>query len=153
DKGEFVIETEDENVEVAVNRQGVKITDIKTGREYRLKVGKHAVRTGEYVIEPQLLTEDIEIEGGKTFTVKRGGKGVVTAKFRDKGDHLLAGKTDRELIQGTWKLAHIEEKGVALPDDLVKKSVLSASVTDNDISLTEDPKSPLARLEFKGRFH
>src|SRR5262249_52469516 len=76
DQGEFVIETKDKDIAVMVNRQGVKISDPKTGREYLLKVGRQKVRTGDYVILPQLLTEDIAIEGGTVFTVKRGGQVV-----------------------------------------------------------------------------
>src|SRR5262249_37197920 len=81
------------------------------------------------------------------------GQVVVTAKFREKGDHQQAGKTDRDLIQGTWKAIRVEEKGVAIPDDVLKRSTLTASVTGNDISLKEEPNSSTARLPLKGRFH
>jgi serine/threonine protein kinase len=87
DKGEFIIETEDENAAVMLNKGGgVKIVDQSAGREYVLKPGSHHVRTGEYAIDVGSLPDDIEISEGKTFTVKRGGKVVATAKLTKKDD-------------------------------------------------------------------
>jgi uncharacterized protein (TIGR03067 family) len=152
DKGELIIKTDDEDVAILVNQKGVTIRDEISGRKYLLKVGKHDVRTGLYEIISE-LPGGVEIEGGRSITIRRGGRTIVTAKLQAKGEPPLAGKVDHELIQGAWKLLHIEEKGVAIPDDLLKGSALSASITGNDISLNEDPKSPIDRLQLKGRFH
>src|SRR5262249_48328687 len=43
----------------------------------------------------QLLTEDIEIEGGTIFTVKRGGQAVATAKLRAKSDQVVGNPAPR----------------------------------------------------------
>src|SRR5262249_51495436 len=99
DKGEFVIETKDENIAVMVNGKSVKIRDQSSGREYLLKVGTQDVRTGEYEIISE-LPDGIEINGGKTFTVKRDGRAVATAKLRETGDRQTVGETDKERLQG-----------------------------------------------------
>jgi serine/threonine protein kinase len=81
DKGEFVIETDDENVAVMVNNQGVKIHDRKSDREYTLAVGENSVRTGEYLIDVSELPAGVAFSS-QTFTLKRGGRVVVKASFR-----------------------------------------------------------------------
>ncbi|MBI3863065.1 MAG: protein kinase [Planctomycetia bacterium] len=97
DKGEFIINTSDEDVAVIVNSSGVKIRDQVSGREYLLKAGTQDVRTGNYKIVLSELPEGIEIEGD-VFTVKRSGRAVATAKLREK--------SDKERMQGEWDLVN-----------------------------------------------
>jgi uncharacterized protein (TIGR03067 family) len=123
DKGEFIIETDDENVAVLISQNGVRIRDESSGREYLLKVGKKDVRTGEYEIVSE-LPEGIVIEGGKTFTVKRGRKVFATAKFRASADHQVTGRTDQDLLQGTWKGILGMQRGRRVNDEEVKQATV-----------------------------
>src|SRR5262249_38349373 len=129
DKGDFVIETNDQDIAVMVNRQGVKITDVKTGREYLLKVGTQRVRTGEYTVVPQLLTEDIDIKGerGTVFTVKRGGRAVATARLGAKGDPPDIARSEREMLQGTWRAVAGSVRGRQMTESAV--NALAATAT------------------------
>jgi uncharacterized protein (TIGR03067 family) len=84
DHGEFEIRTEAERVAVMVNEKGVRIRDQSNGREYLLRAGAQDVRTGNYDLVVSELPDGLEIEGGKTFTIKRGGKAIATARLRAK---------------------------------------------------------------------
>jgi uncharacterized protein (TIGR03067 family) len=83
DKGEFIIEASDKNIEALVNENGVTIRDAKSGREYVLRVGSKNVRTGEYEIVSE-LPDGVEIRGER-FAVSRGDKVLVTARVWKKG--------------------------------------------------------------------
>jgi tRNA A-37 threonylcarbamoyl transferase component Bud32 len=85
DKGEFIIEAEDDNVAFMVNQKGIKIQDRAANREYQLKVGKQNVRTGDYAIDVQELPDGVEF-AAKTFTLKRGDKVTAVARFKRKDD-------------------------------------------------------------------
>src|SRR5262249_32005646 len=137
DKGDFVIETNDKDIAVMVNRQGVKITDIKTGREYLLKVGTQRVRTGEYVVVPQLLTEDIDIKGehGTVFTIKRGGQAVATAKLRAKSDPPDIARSEREMFLGTWRVVAGSVRGRRMTESAVNGLAATATfLKDNRVN-------------------
>jgi hypothetical protein len=85
DKGEFVIETDDDNVAVMVKEKGIKIRDRAANREYQLHVGKHNIRTGNYEIDVTELPDGVEF-ATKTFTLKRGGEVKAVATFKPKED-------------------------------------------------------------------
>ncbi len=80
DKGEFVIETSDDNIAVQIDKAGgVKIHDRAANREYRLKVGEHRIRSGEYEIIASELPNGIEMTGSD-FKLKRGETVRLTAR-------------------------------------------------------------------------
>jgi Protein kinase domain len=86
DKGQFVIETDDENVAVLVDKMGgVKIHDRTSDRAYRLAVGQHTLRPGDYQIDVSEVPAGVEFST-RVFTLKRGGKVVVTARLRARQD-------------------------------------------------------------------
>jgi hypothetical protein len=89
DKGEFVLETDDPNITVQLDKAGVKIHDRGSDREYVLKVGKQRLPSGEYDIDVKELPANIEISGS-TFRLKRGDTVRLTAYFqpsaRERGD-------------------------------------------------------------------
>jgi uncharacterized protein (TIGR03067 family) len=124
DTGEFVITAEDDSIAVMVKDKGVKIKDQVTGREYLLKPGSTDIRSGRYEIVATELPDGIEFSGGPTFTLKRGGKVVATARLQAKGDRQLAIKGDKELLQGTWKGISATDRGKELPEELVKQVIV-----------------------------
>jgi uncharacterized protein (TIGR03067 family) len=121
DTGEFKIETNDDNVAVMVNDKGVKIRDQSTGREYLLKAGSKDVRTGTYEIVVSELPDGIEISGGKTFTVRRGGQVVATATLAQGKPQAATAdqRSDEQRLQGVWKLVGVEEDGKTLPAQFI----------------------------------
>jgi uncharacterized protein (TIGR03067 family) len=137
DKGEFVIETNDENIAVMVNEKGIRIRDQSNGREYLLKAGVQDVRIGNYEIVVSELPDGIEIEGGKTFTIKRGGRAVATATLRPKADKQLVGKMDHDLIQGVWRGVAGFAMGQRIKDEDARQVVVTF-IGDR----METPKSP-----------
>jgi serine/threonine protein kinase len=81
DKGEFVLQTDDPNISVQLDKAGVKIHDRGSNREYLLKVGKQHLPSGEYDIDVKELPANIEISGS-TFRLKRGDTVSFTAHVR-----------------------------------------------------------------------
>ena len=81
DKGEFVLETDDPNITVQLDKAGVKIHDRDSNREYLLKVGKQHLPSGQYDIDVKELPANLEISGS-TFRLKRGDTVRLTASFR-----------------------------------------------------------------------
>jgi len=81
DKGEFAIEIADDDIALQVNEKGIKIHDWVAKRHYQLRAGKHDIRSGEYVIDVTELPEGVEFST-KSFTLKRGGKTIVTATLK-----------------------------------------------------------------------
>jgi WD40 repeat protein len=73
DKGEFVVEVDDPEVEVLLAKHGLTVKDRKAGREYHLKPGHHDLRTGEYEIKVTEVPDGLQFST-KQFTVTRGGK-------------------------------------------------------------------------------
>jgi WD40 repeat protein len=73
DRGEFVIEVDDEEVEVLLAKHGLMVKDRKTGREYQLKPGRHILRTGDYEIEVTEQASGLEFST-REFRITRGGK-------------------------------------------------------------------------------
>lgn len=76
DKGQLVIESSDENIEVVVKRSGQLYDSLD-----ELEVGKGknhwSFRSGSYEVRLVGKTDGLRVEGGK-FTLTRGGKAVVT---------------------------------------------------------------------------
>jgi hypothetical protein len=82
DKGELVLETSDDNIAVQIDKAGgVRIHDRAANREYRLKVGEHRLRSGEYEIVASELPDGIEMTGSD-FKLKRGETVRLTARAR-----------------------------------------------------------------------
>ncbi|MDZ4686377.1 MAG: serine/threonine-protein kinase [Planctomycetaceae bacterium] len=80
DKGALVIEAADE-VAVQIDKLGVTIRDTETGREYRLKPGKHPIRSGQYQIDVTELPSGLELSTDK-FRLTRGGEERVTVRLK-----------------------------------------------------------------------
>ena len=107
------------------------------------------------------MPDGIEIEG-KTFTVKRGGRAVATAKL--KGDRQMVGETDKargyseiqqllarlqtkpdqELIQGTWRGSSASVQGAALPEFVIKSIGPTITFAGNKVTWRASP-TPEAR--------
>jgi uncharacterized protein (TIGR03067 family) len=139
DRGEFVIETADDDVAVRVNDKGVKIRDQASGREYLLRAGKRDVRTGVYEILVSELPEGIEFVTTR-FTVRRGGKATATARLVARADK----KRDHELLQGTWRAVSGDQEGKPVPEGDLKS--ISVTFTGQQGSVT------MGRYRGKGTF-
>ena len=82
DRGEFEIWTNDDQVALLINKNGVTVHDPVSKREYELKVGKSSLPSGEYLVsEP---SGGIEFSTRK-FTITRGGKERLVATLRFGG--------------------------------------------------------------------
>jgi hypothetical protein len=130
DKGEFVLETDDPNIAVQIDRAGVKIHDRASNREYLLKKGKQQMRSGEYEIDVSELPEGIEVSSPR-FQLKRGETVRLTAHVRSSagvrttwtvGALLKSfGPDDKPLTrdgvtadQGGWRIVAKEKRTVRL---------------------------------------
>jgi WD40 repeat protein/predicted Ser/Thr protein kinase len=82
DQGTFLIETDDPDVAVALDKAGgVILHDKKTDQKYHLKAGKHDLKSGDYEIIVTQLPAGLEFEGSKSFTIKKDGTVRVKARF------------------------------------------------------------------------
>jgi hypothetical protein len=81
DRGELVLETDDHNIAVQIDKAGVKVHDRSTNQDYLLRVGKNRLPSGEYDIEMKALPAGIEMSG-PTFRIKRGDTVSLTAHAR-----------------------------------------------------------------------
>jgi tRNA A-37 threonylcarbamoyl transferase component Bud32 len=81
DRGEFVIETSDPDIAVQLAKTGMKLQDRATNRAYLLQVGKSKLPSGEYEIDVSELPDGVEMSV-TTFTLRRGGRVVATARLR-----------------------------------------------------------------------
>src|SRR5262249_2849665 len=81
DRGEFVVEVDDEEVEVLLAKHGLTVKDRKTGREYQLKPGHHNLRTGDYEIDVAEGAGGLEFST-RVFRIVRGGKERVKVALR-----------------------------------------------------------------------
>jgi hypothetical protein len=111
DQGEFEIKTDDPNIAVLIDKAGVKIQDRTANREYILKIGRHNIKSGAYELEVSELPAGVEFSAS-TFTLKRGGMAVLTARAGTREDH--------EAIQGIWQAVAGERSGKALPAEDLK---------------------------------
>ncbi|HUQ71100.1 MAG TPA: protein kinase, partial [Planctomycetaceae bacterium] len=100
DKGAFVIEAADE-VAVQIDKLGLTIRDTETGREYRLKPGKHPIRSGQYQIDVTELPSGLELSTDK-FRLTRGGEERVTVRLKPKSENAGATVSDERRLQGKW---------------------------------------------------
>ena len=82
DRGEFEIWTNDDQVALLINKNGVTVHDQARGRKYDLKVGKRSLPSGEYIVSDP--TGGIEFST-KRFTITRGGKERLVATLRYGG--------------------------------------------------------------------
>jgi WD40 repeat protein len=96
DKGEFLVEVDDDKVEVLLAKHGLTVHERDTGRKYTLKPGRQDLQTGDYEI-------DVTEQGGglefstRTFSIKRGGKESVkvTLGLPDLAGNLPVGEVRR----------------------------------------------------------
>ena len=119
DKGEFVIETDDPDVAVQIDRAGVKVRDHSNGREYLLKVGRHDLRSGEYDIDVSELPDGLEVSA-RHFRLTRGGKVRVTARVRRRASP-EAEKAELDKLRGRWKPVRGEYNGQTVPAEIFKR--------------------------------
>jgi hypothetical protein len=124
DKGEFVIDTSDDNIAVQIDKGGgVRIIDHAADREYRLKVGEHRIRSGEYEIVASELPNGIEMTGSE-FKLKRGetvrltarphfGPGIIKHFGRDELDQPLT-RDGVSKDQGGWRIEVQEPRTIRL---------------------------------------
>ncbi len=95
-KATLVVEVDDEQVTVELQKHGLVVRDKKTGREYQIwKVGETRLSPGNYQIEPggQLMVIDDTGMKVKTdvFTLTRVGREIVRITLKER-DHALDGK-------------------------------------------------------------
>jgi hypothetical protein len=81
DGGEFVLETDDPDIAVLIDKVGVKISDRHSKRDYLLKVGNHRLASGEFDMDVSEMPNGIELSTSK-FQLRRGDKVMVTARAR-----------------------------------------------------------------------
>jgi Leucine-rich repeat (LRR) protein/predicted Ser/Thr protein kinase len=117
DKGEFVIETDDPAVAVAVEKAGITLQDKKTGRQYEVKVGNQPLPSGEYELEVADRDAGLEFKT-RSFTIKRGEKVACRVSFREKQPEAkappAAGKLDEPWFKAVAKMDPQEQvKAVA----------------------------------------
>ena len=132
DGGELIIETDDDNVAVLVEKAGVKVRDRSAQREYVLAVGRQNLRSGEYEID---VKEAGGLEFSATrFTLKRGAKVRVSARVR-RGVSSQAEKAELDRLRGRWKPVRAEYNGERMPAQLLAL-VRSAVAEGNTIRIT-----------------
>lgn len=81
--GAFVIETNDPDFSFQVEKNGVKLKDKKTGREYLLTVVQRNDDRGEYELEVTDIGGDLSFKT-KKFTIRRGNMVVANLWFERK---------------------------------------------------------------------
>ncbi len=131
DKGEFVIETDSNDVAVRIDKEGVKVHDRGSNREYLLKHGRHRLPSGEYEIDVSELPAGIEMSG-TTFRLKRGETTIVTARVRAPARILKRFGPDEKLIsmddvtaeEGGWRIKAIAPRSVGLYEFVVPEGNL-----------------------------
>jgi hypothetical protein len=91
--GELLIEADDPEVEGVVKDLGVTVRDQATGRQVRLKPGRHQLEAGEYELEVrdaggavQLFTRQFTLAQGETKTVRVAFGPRAWAKLRPAGN-------------------------------------------------------------------
>jgi hypothetical protein len=83
DRGTFQVQTDDPNIEVKVEKAGLKLRDRKTGREYQVRPGEQKLPSGDYDLEVTDTTAGLQFDT-RTFTIKRDGHAVVKVWFEKK---------------------------------------------------------------------
>ncbi len=123
DKGEIVLETESKDIAIQLEKDGVKVRDQTSNREYLLKMGSHRLASGEYEIKVSELPDGIELDTPK-FQLRRGGRVTITAYARSGGSKNTDKKRARTLRFDGDKpiLFDVNDKlrtedGVAIEDD------------------------------------
>jgi uncharacterized protein (TIGR03067 family) len=117
-KGEFVIETDDPDVAVLLDKAGVKVRDRSSRREYHLKVGRYDLRSGEYEIDVAELPAGLEFSV-RRFTLKRGGKVRVSAWVR-RAASPEARKAELKKLEGRWEPVRAEYNSLPMPAAMFK---------------------------------
>ncbi len=109
DKGQFIVETVDDQVAVMVGDKGLKIRDAVAKREYQLKLGAQRVRSGEYEIDVTELPDGLEISTTK-FRLKRGGVERVTVSFKPMSELLLS-DDDKVVLKAAEAFLAVADEG------------------------------------------
>ncbi len=104
DRGEFVVEADNEEVEVLLAKHGLTVKDRKTGREYHLKPGRQDLDSGDYTIEVAEMPEGLQFST-KQFTIARGSKERVKVSLKPPAKAEKVGEVRR------WE-AHAANEGV-----------------------------------------
>ena len=134
DKGQFIVETADDQVAVMVGDQGLKVRDLVADREYRLKPGTQRVRTGEYEIDVTELPAGLEVKTTK-FALTRGGVARVSISFKPK--HVTnTAEPDEQRLQGKWVAVTGHARKQPIPaDQLAQLSI----AFDGDLATFDQP--------------
>lgn len=85
DKGEIVLETDSKDIAIQLDKDGVKVRDRASKREYLLKMGKQRLASGEYDIDVSELPYGVELSTPE-FHLRRGDKATITAYARGPQD-------------------------------------------------------------------
>jgi serine/threonine protein kinase/Leucine-rich repeat (LRR) protein len=87
DKGDLVIQTDDPEFRFQVHKDGsVMLEDLKSKRNYTLKVRAHDDKTGAYELEVDDTVADLSFKT-RVFTIKRGQTPALQAWFERKPAH------------------------------------------------------------------
>jgi len=81
DQGEFIVETNDPQVVIMLEKGGLMIHDKQTDSRTLLTVGPRNLKTGEYELMVNDPKSGLEVSTSQ-FTIKRGGQVVVKATLR-----------------------------------------------------------------------
>jgi hypothetical protein len=76
-EGELLIVIDDPQVQAVVDQAGVTIRDRAKEREYKVRVGRHDLKSGKYVLEVTETGGDVRLFT-KEFTITRGDRVSVT---------------------------------------------------------------------------
>ncbi len=135
DKGEIVLETTSKDIAIQLDKEGVKVRDRASNREYLLKTGTHRLasaeydilNSGEYDIHVSELPDGVMLRTRK-FQLRRGDKVTLTAYARrptarafDGDKPILFSLTDKPITQDGvsvqkdgWRIETKENRTVRL---------------------------------------
>ncbi|HEY2251593.1 MAG TPA: hypothetical protein VGH74_11055, partial [Planctomycetaceae bacterium] len=83
--GTIVIEAADHEVEAALPENGIRLLDVATGQAFRLRPGRHDLKSGDYEVDVAELPSGIEISTRK-FRLKRGDTETLRITLARKDD-------------------------------------------------------------------
>src|SRR5262249_45186266 len=103
-RGEIEIESNDPEVAILVNQQGLVLRDLADNRAYRVQLGRTELNGGTYVFDVNESPHGLEFSTTE-FTLRRGKELRVTVRLPDQVQ-----------IQGTWKPIAAELAGKPIPE-------------------------------------
>ena len=85
DTGTIVIEAADQEIDAALSDNGIRMVDVKTGRAFALRPGRHDLKFGDYAVDVAELPHGIEISTTK-FRLQGGNAETLTITVTRKDD-------------------------------------------------------------------